>query len=108
MEDIEITPILISKGSTNVAIYGLGAIRDERLNRMWNMKKVRFVRLTMEQRRDDFFNIFLIHQNRDLGRGTKNCIHESMIPEWMGQCSAFRCILFPLSSFILIRSCDLG
>eukprot|EP01036_Dinobryon_divergens_P028379 gene28380-37312_t len=83
VEDIEVTPILIRKGSTNIAIYGLGAMRDERLNRMWNMKKVRFVRLTAEQGRDDFFNIFLIHQNRDLGRGTKNCIHESMIPEWM-------------------------
>ena len=22
-------------------------------------------------------------QNRDLGRGKKNCIHETMIPEWM-------------------------
>jgi double-strand break repair protein MRE11 len=84
VEDIEVTPILIRKGSTNIAIYGLGAMRDERLNRMWNLKKVRFVRLTAEQGRDDFFNIFLLHQNRDLGRGTKNCIHESMIPEWMG------------------------
>lgn len=30
-----------------------------------------------------FFNIFTLHQNRDLGRGTKNCVQESMIPEWM-------------------------
>lgn len=85
VEDIEITPILLRKGPTNIAIYGLGAMRDERLNRMWNLKKVRFVRLTAEQGRDEYFNIFLIHQNRDLGRGTKNCIHESMIPEWMGK-----------------------
>jgi len=49
VDDIEILPILIKKGSTYVAIYGLGAIRDERLNRMWNMKKVKFVRLTLEQ-----------------------------------------------------------
>lgn len=63
--------------------YGLGAIRDERLNRMWNQKKVKFIRLTEEQGRDDFFNIFVVHQNRDYGRGKKNCIHESMIPDWM-------------------------
>jgi double-strand break repair protein MRE11 len=24
-----------------------------------------------------------VHQNRDYGRGSKNCLHESMIPEWM-------------------------
>jgi double-strand break repair protein MRE11 len=29
-----------------------------------------------------FFNIFMLHQNRDLGRG-KNCVQETMIPEWI-------------------------
>jgi double-strand break repair protein MRE11 len=85
VDDIEITPILLRKGPTNLAIYGLGAIRDERLNRMWNQKKVKFVRLTPEQGRDEFLNIFVLHQNRDYGRGKKNCVHESMIPEWMGK-----------------------
>lgn len=28
-------------------------------------------------------NIFVLHQNRDYGRGRKNCVHETMIPEWM-------------------------
>lgn len=84
VEDIEITPILIRKGSSKVALYGLGAVRDERLNRMWNQKKVKFVRLTEEQGRDDYYNIFVLHQNRDYGRGRKNCVHESMIPEWIG------------------------
>lgn len=83
VDNIEITPILIRKDKTKIALYGLGAIRDERLNRMWNLKKVKFIRLTTEQGREDYFNIFLIHQNRDYGRGRKNCIHESMIPDWM-------------------------
>lgn len=30
-----------------------------------------------------FFNIFTLHQNRELGRGPKNCIQEAMIPEWI-------------------------
>lgn len=85
VDDVEITPILMQKGSTKVALYGIGAIRDERLNRMWNQKRVKFVRLSQEQGRDEFFNIFVIHQNRDYGRGKKNCIHESMIPEWIGK-----------------------
>jgi double-strand break repair protein MRE11 len=81
-------------------------MRDERLNRMWQGKKVRFLRPEQEmnggergrgrmggrgddgdndeeEESRDWFNIFTLHQNRDLGRGSKNCVHESMIPEWM-------------------------
>eukprot|EP01039_Chlorochromonas_danica_P003315 gene3315-3636_t len=83
VDSVEVVPVLISKGNTKLALYGLGAMRDERLNRMWNQKKVKFVRLTEEQGRDDFFNIFVLHQNRDYGRGKKSCLHESMIPDWM-------------------------
>ena len=68
-----------------MALYGLGSLRDERLNRMWERQKVRFLRPDIEDDDEDegFFNIFALHQNRDLGRGTKNCVQESMIPEWM-------------------------
>ena len=83
VDNIEITPILLRKQDTTIAIYGLGAVRDERLNRMWNQKKVKFVRPTEDQGQESFFNIFILHQNRDYGRGSKNCIHESMIPEWI-------------------------
>jgi double-strand break repair protein MRE11 len=88
VDKVEISPILLKKGDTKVALYGLGSMRDERLNRMWERQKVRFLR---PDDGDDeelgegvgFFNIFALHQNRDLGRGTKNCVQESMIPEWM-------------------------
>lgn len=96
---IDISPVLIQKGTTKVALYGLGNMRDERLNRMWQGKKVRFLRPEGaagdkgdddddDDEEDDstngFFNIFILHQNRDnMGRGNKNCIHESMIPAWM-------------------------
>jgi double-strand break repair protein MRE11 len=100
VDKVEISPVLIQKGRTKVALYGLGSMRDERLNRMWENKKVRFLRPeedeidnndnNAEQNDDDdeeesrgFFNIFTLHQNRDLGRGGKNCVQESMIPEWM-------------------------
>jgi len=87
---VEISPILIQKGTTKVALYGLGNLRDERLNRMWQSKKVRFLRpeISAEENDDDdpdkeWFSMLVLHQNRETGRGTKNCIHESMIPEWM-------------------------
>lgn len=79
VDKVEISPILLKKGDTQVALYGMGSLRDERLNRMWQSKKVRFQR----PGEGDWFNIFALHQNRDLGRGSKNCVHETMIPEWM-------------------------
>lgn len=95
VDKVQVSPVLIQKGNTKVALYGMGSMRDERLNRMWQGKKVQFLRpvsLENDENHDDsyddlghWFNIFAIHQNRDLGRGTKNCIHESMIPEWMGK-----------------------
>ncbi|CAB1100076.1 unnamed protein product [Ectocarpus sp. CCAP 1310/34] len=83
VDDVEVNPILIQKGLTKVALYGMGSMRDERLNRMWQQKKVRFLRPLEDDGGKDFFNVFVLHQNRDLGRGKKNCIHESMIPEWI-------------------------
>ena len=40
VDDVEVNPILIQKGITKLALYGLGSMRDERLNRMWHQKKV--------------------------------------------------------------------
>jgi double-strand break repair protein MRE11 len=32
IEMIEVTPILLTKGTTKVALYGIGHMKDERLN----------------------------------------------------------------------------
>lgn len=90
VDNVKVSPILLQKGETRVALYGLGSMRDERLNRMWQGKKVKFLRPDGSEGGDgdgaesEWFNIFALHQNRaDTGRGSKNCVHESMIPEWM-------------------------
>ncbi|CAM9463781.1 unnamed protein product [Phaeothamnion confervicola] len=83
VDNVEVNPVLLEKGASKVALYGLGSMRDERLNRMWNSKKVKFLRPEEDAGQAQFFNIFVLHQNRDTGRGKKNCVHESMIPEWM-------------------------
>ena len=83
VDSITIKPILMRKGDTYVALYSLGAIRDERLNRMFTQQKVKFMRPKEDDDRDKYLNIFVLHQNRDYGRGSKNCVHETMIPEWM-------------------------
>ena len=70
-------------GNTHIAIYGLGAVRDERLNRLWSSNNVKFIRPTNTTNNTNsdttsngngnsnikYFNIFVLHQNRDYGRG---------------------------------------
>jgi DNA repair exonuclease SbcCD nuclease subunit len=82
VDDVCVKPILMQKGTTKLALYGLGNIRDERLNRMWTKQKVKFLRPPESEGRDSFFNILVLHQNRAEGRGRKNAIFESMIPDW--------------------------
>jgi double-strand break repair protein MRE11 len=68
---IKIHPVLLEKGDTKLAIYGLGAIKDERLHSMFEKGAVEFVRPSDFQ--DEWFNIMVIHQNRSM-HGKKNYI----------------------------------
>lgn len=82
VDAIEVFPILMVKGETRVAIYGLGNMRDERLNRMFAQQKVVFRRPA--ENPEQWFSIFVVHQNRDdRGRGSKNCVPESFIPDFI-------------------------
>ena len=62
MDDITINPVLIQKGTTKLALFGLGAVRDERLHRTFVNKKVKMLRPKEDP--DSWFNCFVIHQNR--------------------------------------------
>ena len=70
-QSINIVPVLLQKGCTKLAIYGLGAIKDERLHDMFVKGQVQFVRPNEDP--EDWFNIFVIHQNRT-AHGKKNYI----------------------------------
>ncbi len=52
----------LCSGKTKVALYGLGNIRDERLYRTFQQKKVKLMRPVEDK--DNWFNIFVLHQNR--------------------------------------------
>ncbi|KAL5251649.1 hypothetical protein ACHWQZ_G017127 [Mnemiopsis leidyi] len=82
VDDIVINPLLMKKGPTKLAIYGLGSVRDERLHRMFLHNKVRVTR--PEQDQEDWFNIFVIHQNH-VKRGTSatSYIPEDFLPYFM-------------------------
>ena len=78
VDDIEISPILLQKGDTKLALYGLGSIRDERLHRTFLNKKVKMLRPEDE----DWFNLFVIHQNR-VKHSATNYIPENFLPEFL-------------------------
>ena len=64
IEDISMSPILLRKGTTQLALYGLGSVRDERLHRLFLRSKVKFLR--PKEQSDDWFNLFMLHQNRSV------------------------------------------
>jgi len=62
LKNIQISPILLGKGTTKLAIYGLSHIKDERLFRLYREKKVTMLRPREDT--DSWFNIMVVHQNR--------------------------------------------
>lgn len=82
---ISLYPILMRKGSTTVALYGLGNIRDERLNRMFQTPHaVQWMRPEVQEGSDvsDWFNILVLHQNR-VKSNPKNAISEHFLPRFL-------------------------
>ncbi|XP_047251913.1 double-strand break repair protein MRE11 isoform X3 [Capsicum annuum] len=82
---IALHPILIRKGLTSVALYGLGNIRDERLNRMFQTPHaVQWMRPEAQEgcQVSDWFNILVLHQNR-VKTNPKNAINEHFLPRFL-------------------------
>ena len=80
LEKIQLSPLLLQKGTTKIAIYGLGSVRDERLHRMFLHKNVTMLR--PKENQDDWFNMFVIHQNRSKHSST-NYIPEQFLDEFL-------------------------
>ncbi|XP_073100458.1 double-strand break repair protein MRE11 isoform X2 [Elaeis guineensis] len=82
---ITLYPILIRKGTTSLALYGLGNIRDERLNRMFQTPHaVQWMRPQAQEGCpvSDWFNILVLHQNR-IKTNPKNAINEHFLPRFL-------------------------
>ena len=84
LEEIIVTPILFHKGETKIALYGIGHIKDLRLNHLLQNKKVIFKK---PDNYKEYFNILIIHQNRFKGirpqASYKNCIHPELFPSFI-------------------------
>lgn len=68
MEGFEINPILLKKGKTHLALYGLGSLPEERLHRLFLHDKIKFSR--PGEKTERWFNVAVVHQNR-VAHGTK-------------------------------------
>ena len=83
---IELKPVLLRKGETKLALYGLGWIRDQRLHQMMASKgNVKWIRPGSSDEKTplaNWFNLMLIHQNR-VSHAPKNSISERHLPSWM-------------------------
>ena len=77
--------MLIEKGITRLALYGLGYMRDERLCRAFQAPDTVFWQRCDAgpgYGPDDFFSIFVVHQNREK-YGAKNFVPEKYLPGFL-------------------------
>ena len=62
---IRIKPILLRKGSTHLAMYGVGNVKDARMHYELRSNRVKmFMPEGGEVPEEDWFNMLLVHQNR--------------------------------------------
>ncbi|KAJ2382698.1 meiotic recombination, partial [Coemansia sp. RSA 2603] len=62
IEHIRVSPVLLRKGATRLALYGLGNVRDERLHR--TIARKHMVMCQPDEDTDSWFNLMVLHQNR--------------------------------------------
>ncbi|OWZ42545.1 DNA repair protein (mre11) [Cryptococcus neoformans Tu259-1] len=80
---IHIRPVLLRKGTTHVALYGCGNIRDQRMYQELRANKVKMFMPTGGDVPDsEWFNILLVHQNR-VRHGPQNYVPENMFDDSM-------------------------
>ncbi|KAI1496266.1 Metallo-dependent phosphatase-like protein [Biscogniauxia marginata] len=80
VDNIEVKPVLLQKGQTKLALYGLSNVRDERLFRSFRDHKVKWFRPS--QQSSDWFNLLSVHQNHYAHTPT-SYLPENMLPEWL-------------------------
>ena len=78
---------MFCKGETKIALYGIGHIKDARLNMMFESNRIKFNRpmLPNGEVDDSFYSILVLHQNRYKGINSfskRDSITDETIPDW--------------------------
>lgn len=79
-DKISIKPILLQKGRTKLALYGMSNVRDERLFRTFRDGKVKFYKPGVQQ--SDWFNLMAVHQNHH-ARSETGYLPENFLPDFL-------------------------
>ncbi|KAK3721143.1 meiotic recombination [Vermiconidia calcicola] len=79
-DNILVKPVLLQKGNTKLALFGISNVRDERLFRTFRDGNVKFFR--PGQQKDDWFNILSVHQNHHAYSET-SYLPENFLPSFM-------------------------
>jgi double-strand break repair protein MRE11 len=79
-DNIQVKPVLLQKGRTKLALYGLSNVRDERLFRTFRDGKVKFFQPSVQK--EDWFNLICVHQNHHAHTET-GYLPETFLPEFL-------------------------
>jgi double-strand break repair protein MRE11 len=79
-DKIEVKPVLLQKGQTKLALYGMSNVRDERLFRTFRDGNVKFYKPSEQQK--DWFNLMAVHQNHHAHNET-GYLPENFLPDFV-------------------------
>lgn len=79
-DNIVIKPVLLQKGRTKLALYGMSNVRDERLFRTFRDGNVRFFQPSVQK--SDWFNLMSVHQNH-VAHTETGYLPESFLPSFI-------------------------
>ena len=79
-DNIHVKPLLLQKGRTKLALYGMSNVRDQRLHRTFQDGNVKFFRPGTQK--DDWFNILSVHQNHH-AYAEDTYLPEHFLPDFM-------------------------
>ncbi|KAK2786377.1 meiotic recombination [Onygenales sp. PD_12] len=79
-DNIQVKPVLLQKGRTKLALYGMSNVRDERLFRTFRDGKVKFFQPSLQK--SDWFNLLSVHQNHHAHTET-GYLPENFLPDFV-------------------------
>ncbi|KAL6928413.1 hypothetical protein ACO0SA_003153 [Hanseniaspora valbyensis] len=79
-EDVEVEPVILKKGTTQLNLYGLSNIKEERLNKLIRNNRLSF--LTNDEVTPKGLNLLLLHQNRS-SNINKTFLNENLLPDFL-------------------------
>jgi double-strand break repair protein MRE11 len=79
-DKIDVKPVLLQKGRSKLALYGISNVRDERIHRTFKSENVTFFQ--PDTQADDWFNICCVHQNHHAYSET-SYLPEHFLPKFL-------------------------